>query len=133
MTEIHGKKRAVHARSLELVGRAAALSSIHGDTLDWHQLGVCGGYAHQRLEQPDAALAAYNAGPGRVGELRARAANRGLDPDRWFGQVELQAARDVGRETVTYVGNIVKYYVVYRRIAEQEEARRLARQQIVAR
>lgn len=79
------------------------------------------------------ALAAYNAGPGRVGELRARAANRGLDPDRWFGQVELQAARDVGRETVTYVGNIVKYYVVYRRIAEQEEARRLARQQIVAR
>ena len=48
--------------ALELVGRAAALSSTHGDTLDWHQLGVCGGYAHQRLEQPDAALAAYTAG-----------------------------------------------------------------------
>ena len=48
-------------------------------------------------------------------------------PDRWFGEVELQAERDLGRETVAYVGNIVKYYMVYRGITEQEEARRLAR------
>ena len=79
------------------------------------------------------ALAAYNAGPSRIADLRRRAARRGLDPDRWFGEVELQAERDLGRETVAYVGNIVKYYTVYRGITEQEEARRLARTQIVAR
>ena len=28
------------------------------------------------------------------------------------------AAERIGRETVQYVGNILKYYVVYRRIAE---------------
>ena len=79
------------------------------------------------------ALAAYNAGPSRIADLRRRAAGRGLDPNRWFGQVELQAARDIGRETVTYVGNIVKYYVVYRGITEQEDARSVARSLIVAR
>ena len=79
------------------------------------------------------AFAAYNAGPSRLSNLRRRAAKRGLDPDRWFGQVELQAERDIGRETVAYVGNIVKYYTVYRGIAEQEEARKAARSLIVAR
>ena len=61
------------------------------------------------------------------------AARRGLDPNRWFGGVEIQAERDLGRETVAYVGNIVKYYTVYRGITEQEEARRAARSLIVAR
>ena len=72
-------------------------------------------------------------GQSRIADLRRRAAGRGLDPNRWFGQVELQAARDIGRETVTYVGNIVKYYVVYRGITEQEDARSVARSLIVAR
>ena len=79
------------------------------------------------------ALAAYNAGPSRIADLRRRAARRGLDPDRWFGEVELQAERDIGRESVAYVGNIVKYYTVYRGITEQEAARREARTLIVAR
>ncbi len=79
------------------------------------------------------ALAAYNAGPSRIAELRRRAGKRGLDPDRWFGEVEVQVEREIGRETVAYVGNIVKYYTVYRGIIEQEEARRLARTQIVSR
>lgn len=79
------------------------------------------------------ALAAYNAGPARIAELRRRAAKRGLDPNRWFGEVELQAEREIGRETVAYVGNIVKYYTVYRGITEQEAARRAARTLIVAR
>ena len=55
----------VHAQpaaALELRDRAATLSGTLGDTLDWHQLGVCAGYAHQRLEQPEAALTAFNAG-----------------------------------------------------------------------
>ena len=79
------------------------------------------------------ALAAYNAGPSRIAELRRRATKRGLDPNRWFGEVEIQVEREIGRETVAYVGNIVKYYTVYRGIIEQEEVRRLARTQIVAR
>src|SRR3954447_25162999 len=41
-----------------------------------------------------------------------------LDPDQWFGQVERVAAERIGRETVQYVSNILKYFVVYRRVAE---------------
>ena len=93
-------------------------------------------FADPRIDDLDRmlfALAAYNAGPSRVAGLRRRAARRGMDQDRWFGAVEVQAERDIGRETVAYVGNIVKYYTVYRGIIEQEEARRAARSLIVAR
>jgi len=64
------------------------------------------------------AFASYNAGPARIAELRRQAAGRGLDPDQWFGQVERVVAEKVGREPVQYVSNILKYYVVYRRVAE---------------
>ena len=69
------------------------------------------------------ALAAYNAGPGRVEGLRRKARHRGLDPDKWFGNVEVVAAREIGRETVTYVRNIFSYYLAYRLVAEQERER----------
>jgi membrane-bound lytic murein transglycosylase MltF len=59
-------------------------------------------------------FASYNAGPNRIARLRAEAAQQGLDPDRWFGNVELMVARDVGQETVTYVGNVYKYYIAYK-------------------
>ena len=59
------------------------------------------------------AFAAYNAGPGRVRQLRRQAAAEGLDPNIWFNNVERIAAARIGRETVTYVGNIYKYYVTY--------------------
>ena len=59
------------------------------------------------------AFAAYNAGPGRVRQLRREAAARKLDPNVWFGNVERIAAERIGRETVTYVSNIYKYYVTY--------------------
>lgn len=58
--------------------------------------------------------AAYNAGPTRIQRLRREAARRGLDPNRWFGNVERIAARRIGRETVDYVANINKYYLAYR-------------------
>ena len=58
-------------------------------------------------------LAAYNAGPARVASLRREAAGSGYDPDRWFNNVEIVAARRIGAETVTYVGNVFKYYVGY--------------------
>ncbi len=60
------------------------------------------------------ALAAYNAGPARIQRLRTQAAVEGYDPNLWSDNVELIAARKIGRETVRYVRNIFKYYVAYR-------------------
>lgn len=60
------------------------------------------------------ALAAYNAGPGRIRQLRQQAAKRGLDPNKWFDNVEIVVAERVGRETTQYVSNIYKYYVAFR-------------------
>jgi membrane-bound lytic murein transglycosylase MltF len=58
-------------------------------------------------------LAAYNAGPARIARIRREAAKQGHDRDQWFDQVEITVAHRIGRETVHYVGNIYKYYVVY--------------------
>ena len=69
------------------------------------------------------AFASYNAGPARVRQLRREAEKRGLDPNVWFGNVEQIASERVGRETVTYVSNIYKYYVAYRLIAEERVRR----------
>lgn len=64
------------------------------------------------------ALAAYNAGPRRIRQYRARAAERGFDPNRWFRNVELVS----NDETRTYVANIFKYYVAYREYVRRREA-----------
>jgi len=58
--------------------------------------------------------AAYNAGPAKINKLRRIAKQRGFDPNKWFFNVEKIAAEVIGRETVTYVANINKYYVAYR-------------------
>jgi membrane-bound lytic murein transglycosylase MltF len=57
------------------------------------------------------AFASYNAGPARIRRLRREAAACGLDVNVWFNNVERVAGERIGRETVTYVGNIYKYYV----------------------
>jgi len=64
-------------------------------------------------------FAAYNAGPSRISGLRKKAKDEGLDPNQWFGSVELVVAKDVGQETVQYVSNIYKYYVAYKLTQEQ--------------
>jgi membrane-bound lytic murein transglycosylase MltF len=64
------------------------------------------------------AFAAYNAGPAKVAKLRKEAERMGLDPNIWFRNVELVAAKRIGRETVQYVSNIYKYYVAYKLITE---------------
>ncbi len=64
-------------------------------------------------------LAAYNAGPARVRKLRAEAAEQGLDPNVWYRNVEVVAARRVGRETVRYVSNITKYWIAYSMVSNQ--------------
>jgi membrane-bound lytic murein transglycosylase MltF len=76
------------------------------------------------------AFAAYNAGPGRVAQLRKEAQTRGLDPNKWFNNVELVAADKIGPETVTYVSNIYKYYTAYKLIIAQDEDRKKAREQM---
>jgi membrane-bound lytic murein transglycosylase MltF len=73
------------------------------------------------------AFASYNAGPGRVAKLRAEAKASGLDPNRWFNNVELVAAKRIGRETVTYVSNIYKYYLAYQLMTQGEQARAKAK------
>ncbi len=72
------------------------------------------------------ALAAYNVGPNRLAALRAEAPKLGFDPDVWFNNVELVAARRVGQEPVIYVRNIFKYYVAYKLQLDTLEARRAA-------
>ena len=73
-------------------------------------------------------FAAYNAGPGRIRELRALAQKRGLDPNVWLNNVEVIAAQKIGAETVTYVSNIYKYYVAYRLAVETQTERRRQRE-----
>jgi membrane-bound lytic murein transglycosylase MltF len=67
------------------------------------------------------ALAAYNAGVHRIAENRERAKQQGLDPNKWFGNVELAVAQDVGEETVHYVGNVYKYYIAYKMAVDQRQ------------
>ena len=70
------------------------------------------------------AFASYNAGPARIRSLRKQAADRGLDPNRWFNNVELIAAEKIGRETVTYVSNIYKYYIAYKLVMKRQQERK---------
>jgi membrane-bound lytic murein transglycosylase MltF len=76
------------------------------------------------------AFASYNAGPARVRQLRKEAADRGLDPNVWFGNVEQIASERIGRETVTYVSNIYKYYVAYRLVVEEKARRDAAKRSL---
>jgi membrane-bound lytic murein transglycosylase MltF len=81
----------------------------------------------ERIDKGLFAIASYNAGPARVAGLRKKAAAMRLDPNKWFGNVEVVAARDIGRETVQYVSNIYKYYVSYTLIANQRQQKARAR------
>ena len=83
-----------------------------------------------RLDKALFAFASYNAGPARIRQLRQEAARRGLNPNVWFGNVEHVVAEKIGRETVTYVSNIYKYYIAYQLIIESQEARKAAREKI---
>ena len=75
-------------------------------------------------------FASYNAGPGRIRQLRREAEKRGLNPNVWFGNVERVASERIGRETVTYVSNIYKYYVTYRLVTAQQERRAAAKAEV---
>jgi membrane-bound lytic murein transglycosylase MltF len=80
-----------------------------------------------RLNKGLFAFAAYNAGPGRIRQMRTEAQRSGLDPNVWFNNVERIAAQRIGRETVQYVSNIYKYYIAYQLAYAENQARRGAR------
>ena len=90
-------------------------------------------YANEPMDNLNKALmafASYNAGPGRLRQLRRETEKRGLNPNMWFNNVERVASERIGRETVTYVSNIFKYYVTYRLLTDQEERRAAAKAEI---
>jgi membrane-bound lytic murein transglycosylase MltF len=71
-------------------------------------------------------LAAYNAGPVKIRRARKMTRDMQLDPNRWFRNVEIAMLKVVGQETVRYVSNINKYYVIYRNAIERVERREAA-------
>ncbi|SAL03167.1 extracellular solute-binding protein [Caballeronia calidae] len=86
-------------------------------------------YANEPMTNLDKVLftfASYNAGPARVAKLRKEAAERGLNPNVWFHNVEYVAADRIGAETVTYVSNIYKYYIAYQLIMDARAAKEKA-------
>ena len=83
-----------------------------------------------RLNKGLFTFAAYNAGPARIRQLRREAKERGLNPNVWFDNVEQVASERIGRETVTYVSNIYKYYIAYRLITQQREVRQAAKSSV---
>ncbi|WP_283151230.1 lytic transglycosylase F [Silvimonas soli] len=76
------------------------------------------------------AFASYNAGAGRIQQMRSLAKQRGLDPNKWFNNVETVVAEKVGAETVTYVSNIFKYYIAYTLLIKAEEERDTAKKTV---
>jgi membrane-bound lytic murein transglycosylase MltF len=81
--------------------------------------------------RPLFAFASYNAGPGNIARMRREAQKRGLDPDKWFNNVEIIVAEKIGQETTTYVRNIYKYYVSYKLTLQASQERRVAMQQLM--
>lgn len=68
-------------------------------------------------------IGAYNAGEGRMQQLRRQAAAQGLDPNRWVGHVEKVAQNSVGGRMVDYVASVNRIYLAYK-AAEASKARR---------
>ena len=58
-------------------------------------------------------MASYNAGPRRVQQAINKAKQMGLDPNKWFRNVELAMLKLGYPEPVIYVSEINKHYVSY--------------------
>lgn len=78
-------------------------------------------------------LAAYNAGPTRVRKLQKEAAARGLDPYKWFYNVEIVARQRIGHETVNYVARVRKTETALRLMEALEEHQRRVKLNLLAR
>ncbi|MBL9141688.1 MAG: transglycosylase SLT domain-containing protein [Phycisphaerae bacterium] len=104
------------AKELGVTDPFDARQSIEGGCkyMDWLHRTYFSDPLIARDDQLDFCLAAYNAGAGNVRKWRALATKRGLDPNKWFGNVGRIARANGVRETVTYVANIAKYEVQFR-------------------
>ena len=102
-------------------------ANIHAGVkyLDWIRKTYFNDPGIDPFDQTLLAFAAYNAGPGRIRQLREKAVQQGYDPNVWFDNVELVSAQVIGRETNQYVANIVKYYAAYR-LTAADQLRRAA-------
>ncbi len=83
-------------------------------------------YAKEPMSPVDKTLfafASYNAGASKIQKARATAKRRGMDPNRWFYNVELVVGEQIGREPVQYVSNIYKYYIAYKLVSESQRAK----------
>ena len=63
-------------------------------------------------------FASNKSGPENISRMRQEAAKRGLDPNRWFNNVELVTTENYGMQSTAYVRDIMKYRVSYDLIAE---------------
>ena len=61
--------------------------------------------------------------------MRTLTAQRGLDSNEWFNNVEIIVSEKIGIETTTSVRNIYKYYVAYKLAVEQRELRTKLKEQ----
>ena len=67
-------------------------------------------------------FASYNAGPNRVVRVRKKA----KDPNQWFDSVEWEVARAAGAEPIKYVKNIYIYYVIFKKLGEDQDRKKAA-------
>lgn len=75
------------------------------------------------IEQLAFTLAAYNAGPARIVQMRNKAKKLGKNPNKWFFNVEYVTRRYASSEPVNYVANIMKYYLTFKSTIEAEGER----------
>ncbi|MBN2647167.1 MAG: transporter substrate-binding domain-containing protein [Thiotrichales bacterium] len=79
-------------------------------------------------DQINFALAAYNAGPGRIRQLQRIAKKQGLNPNKWFFHVETVARNEIGLETVNYVTFIQKTKAAFKLANQLQEEKNLLKQ-----
>jgi membrane-bound lytic murein transglycosylase MltF len=106
--------------------------NIHGGAKYMDQL-MTRYFADAKFSEQDRTLfafASYNCGPGNVSKMRKEAEKRGLNPDKWFNNVEIVVGEKIGMETTGYVRNIFKYYVAYKLAGEAHAATRQLREQV---
>jgi membrane-bound lytic murein transglycosylase MltF len=119
-------------QSLKVGDISLTESNIHGGTKYMDQL-MTKYFTDAKFDEQNRTLfafASYNAGPGNISKMRKEAQLRGLDPDKWFNNVEVVTAEKIGIETTTYVRNIFKYYVSYKLTQEAQASAAKLKQQV---
>lgn len=77
-------------------------------------------------------LAAYNAGPSKIRKLQREAQRAGLDPFKWFYNVELIARKRIGQETVNYVSQVRKTRTAIRMLYNLQQHKQQLREHLIA-